>query len=455
MTTLATARLHAGTMTLPEPGAPAGRSDPAKAARRLRRWAGVVLVPVGLIGAALSFANIYDAALPTFGPVLAAGVPFLVDFLILGASLMYVAGAKVGRPHTGWRLTAHTGVVGTLVLNAMASPDLAHLPWHVVAPAVWSVLVEMSAREVLGEWRAAHAVPADRIQLALWFSAPIESARTALHMMRTGTRSAAVARREVGVNAAARRIMRKALPSRSGATRRALRRQLRAGSLDAQTVVWALGWHPDQVGHGGAVDKAAAEQAALVAAVTGILPGAGTRPMFSASTPGLTLGSTTLGGQARSGAALATSTTDEDPTALREELAAITRDRNSLKAHLDQLQAQLEQGIPDLHRRYVEQAEQLEEATALALRRKVEAQEAARDLRELRAAADHLATTVEQAPLQVLELVRRVRASELSPEDAAATLGQEYGVSDRTCRRWLADGRRLMEQLEPATRANA
>src|SRR3954452_2902998 len=107
---------------------------PAADGARLRLWARIVLVPVGVIGAALSFASIYEAALPSYGPVLAAGFPFLVDFLILGVSLQYIAGARVGRPRMGWRLTAHAGVAGTLLLNAMAAPDLAHLPWHVVAP---------------------------------------------------------------------------------------------------------------------------------------------------------------------------------------------------------------------------------------------------------------------------------------------------------------------------------
>ncbi len=38
-----------------------------------------------------------QAAQPTFGPYLAGGFPLLVDLLILGASLQYVAGAKIGR----------------------------------------------------------------------------------------------------------------------------------------------------------------------------------------------------------------------------------------------------------------------------------------------------------------------------------------------------------------------
>jgi peptidoglycan/LPS O-acetylase OafA/YrhL len=176
---------------------------PPREVVRLRRSARVVLVPVAVIGAVLSFAGIYEAAAPSYGPVLSAGFPFLVDFLILGASLQYIAGAKVGRPRAGWRLTAHAGVAGTLVLNAMAAQDLAHLPWHVVAPAVWSVLVEMSAREVIGEYRALRRAPADRIPARLWFTAPVESTRTWLLMARSGARSHAEARVDVGVLAAA------------------------------------------------------------------------------------------------------------------------------------------------------------------------------------------------------------------------------------------------------------
>ncbi len=210
---------------------------------RLRVWARIVLVPVGLIGAVLSFANIYEAARPTYGPVLAAGFPFLVDFLILGVSLQYIAGARVGRPRIGWRLTAHAGVAGTLLLNGLAAPDLAHLPWHVAAPAVWSVLVELSAREVVGEYRALRRAPADRIPARLWLTAPVESTRTWLLMARSGARSHAEARVDVGVLAAAGEALRLALPGRRPRrVRRIIRRQLRAGSLPPAQVLASLGW---------------------------------------------------------------------------------------------------------------------------------------------------------------------------------------------------------------------
>jgi hypothetical protein len=218
-------------------------SDVPPDVRRLRLWARLVLVPVGLIGAALSFASIYEAALPSYGPVLAAGFPFLVDFLIFGVSLQYIAGARVGRPRMGWRLTAHAGVAGTLLLNAMAAPDLAHLPWHVVAPAVWSVLVEMSAREVMGEYRATRRAPVDRIPARLWLTAPLESARTWLLMARTGRLSHAEARADVGVLAAAGEALRLALPGRRPRrVRKIIRRQLRAGSLPPSEVLASLGW---------------------------------------------------------------------------------------------------------------------------------------------------------------------------------------------------------------------
>ena len=250
-----------------------GEDPPAPDVTRLRMWARLVLVPVGLIGAALSFASIYEAARPTYGPVLAAGFPFLVDFLVLGASLQYIAGARVGRPRIGWRLTAHAGVAGTLLLNGLAARDLAHLPWHVVAPAVWSVLVEMSAREVVGEYRAMRRAPADRIPARLWLTAPVESTRTWLLMARFGLRSHAVARVDVGVLAAAGEALRLALPGRRPRrVRRIIRRQLRAGSLPPAQVLASLGWTDSTS------DLVTDPAAVLRATLTGVLTPAITQP---------------------------------------------------------------------------------------------------------------------------------------------------------------------------------
>jgi hypothetical protein len=215
----------------------------ARQARQLGLWARVVLVPVAVIGAVLSFQSLYQAAVPTFGEYLAGGFPLLVDLLILGASLQYVAGAKIGRPMAGWRLTAHAGVAGTLVLNALAAKELGEVPWHITAPAVWAVLVELTAKQVLGEWKATHTARADTISLPLWMTAPFESTRTRLLMFRTGITDAHQARIAVGVNAAAREALRLALPKRNARrVRRIINRQLRAGSLTPVAILRPLGW---------------------------------------------------------------------------------------------------------------------------------------------------------------------------------------------------------------------
>jgi len=249
----------------PIPARPAAGPDDVSA--RLRRWSVAVLSVVAAAGAVLSYRSLYEYAVPLFGPVLAVGFPVLVDFLVLGASLAYVAGARVGRPRAGWRLTAHAGVAGTIVLNALAAASPADVPLHVTAPIVWSVLVEMTAREVLGQWRAVHVVPADRIPFTLWMSAPVESVRTALLMARTGTTNATTARTLVGVHAAAREALTLALPSLSArSARRVLRRQLRAGSLTPAAALDAIGWTGPT--NTATVDPADAVRAALRAAIT-------------------------------------------------------------------------------------------------------------------------------------------------------------------------------------------
>lgn len=227
----------------PGPAAPDRRSWLVRTATSLRVWARIVLVPVAVIGAVLSFESLYRAAVPVFGDRLAYGFPLLVDALILGASLEYVAGAKVGRPHSGWRLTAHAGIAGTLVLNALAARTPAEVPWHVVAPAVWSVLVELTARQTLGEWKAAHKPPADAIPLRLWLTAFGESRRVWLRMARRLDGEQAAARLEVGQHAAAVEALKLALPGRRARpTRRILQGQLRLGSLTPAELPAVLGW---------------------------------------------------------------------------------------------------------------------------------------------------------------------------------------------------------------------
>lgn len=223
------------------PAEPAGAGRGLAFLRVLRTF---VLLLVAVVGAVLSYKSLYDRASEVFGPKLGIGFPVLVDLLIVGASLAYIVGAKIGRPRAGWRLTAHCGVAGTIALNALASPSVDQLPWHLTAPIVWSVLVELTARDVLGEYRAAHA-PADRIPPILWITAPIESATLTLRVHRQ--RAHAAARMHVGEQSAAREVIRLALPGmRARPVRRLLGRQLRAGTLTpAQVLQRVLPLLPD------------------------------------------------------------------------------------------------------------------------------------------------------------------------------------------------------------------
>ena len=102
-------------------------------ARRWNRVAACVLPVVAAVGAVLSWGSLYTAAahaLGTHAPapgginLVGAAFPLLVDALILGASARYVAGVKAARPVAGWRLAAHAGVAGTVLLNADAAPTL-------------------------------------------------------------------------------------------------------------------------------------------------------------------------------------------------------------------------------------------------------------------------------------------------------------------------------------------
>jgi uncharacterized protein DUF2637 len=212
-------------------------------ARRLRLWARLVLIPVALIGAALSFRGLYAGAKPTFGTYLALGFPALVDLLILGSCLAYVAGAKVGRAMPGWKRTAYLGVAGTLLLNALAATHWADVPWHITAPAVWAALVELTAAQVLGDYDATQPARAGRIGLTLWITAPRESLRTRLLMIRTGIRDTIDARTALGVHAASRQALLLALPGRDARkTRRIINQLIHQGSLDPTAIMAPLGW---------------------------------------------------------------------------------------------------------------------------------------------------------------------------------------------------------------------
>ncbi len=220
-----------------QPRAGASTPEPhlVKRARRLRLASYLVLSAVAAAGAALSYQSLQSAAADVFPHRLAQVFPLLVDALIVGASLAYLAGAVIGRGRAGWRLTAHVGVGGTIFLNALAADTLLTVPWHIAAPIVWSALVELTARDLLGDYRAAHARP-DSIPFALWLTAPGESASTWLRVRRQAAHASV--RADVGAHAAAREALRMALPGRGARkVRRVISRQLRAGSITPAAVL--------------------------------------------------------------------------------------------------------------------------------------------------------------------------------------------------------------------------
>lgn len=292
----------------------------------IRKVARFSLALVALVGAALSWRSLYLAAIPVFGRGLAVGFPLLVDLLILGTSAQYIVGAKAGRPRAGWKLAAHGGVAGTILLNGLAAHSAGEIPWHLTAPIVWSVLCELTARDVLGEYRATHNSAENRIPMRLWLSAPVESVRAYLLTARTNATSHIDARLSVGIHAAAREALRMSVDD--SRVRSVLARQLRAGSLAPQAVLSACGWSASGV-------ATVAPQDVLRAALGAVL-GA---PVTAVTTPDF------LGGEAPSVTGQPseevpeTAADDADANRSKKDMTitALINSRGNVKAALAQL----------------------------------------------------------------------------------------------------------------------
>jgi hypothetical protein len=235
---------------------PTSDPTPRRRHRLARSGAALGLTAVAAIGAINSWGSLYEAAvthltgvnLPTIHGVSVAGAtfPLLLDALIIAASLQYVIGVKEQRPVAGWRAAAHAAIAGSVAANAAAAHSVLDAPWHMIAPACLSLVVELVARDVLGELREVKTSGDDRIPWRLWISAPGESARTQWRMLRTGQTSAAVARVDADRCAAARDALRRVLPGqRHYRTRREITRRLWAGSISPGDVFAAIGWTGD------------------------------------------------------------------------------------------------------------------------------------------------------------------------------------------------------------------
>jgi hypothetical protein len=246
---------------------PAPRKLPTPG-RGLGRVAGLVLAMAAIGAAFLSWGSVYAAVLGSdigqHSPVLdvrgvevnvaAAVLALLLDMVILGASLKYVAGVKAGRPAGAWRGLAHAGIAGTLIANVAAATSWADIGWHLIAPAVWSAVVEFTARDILGDMRAVRAVRPEVIPFRLWVTAPVESGRTTFRMLRTGQTLAAEVRLDADRRRAAADALRlelKAVEVDAGKRRRVRRlagRRLWAGTVAPEDVFAAIGWSAEEGG---------------------------------------------------------------------------------------------------------------------------------------------------------------------------------------------------------------
>jgi Protein of unknown function (DUF2637) len=196
---------------------------------------------VALLGAVFSYSGQFSRAEPIFGRPIAYAFPVMVDGLIAACAAYYIGTVAKGRPQLGYRWVAHAGIAATIVLNALAARSPAEVPWHVVAPAIWGVLIELRAREVLGDYRAEHGSPTDRLPWRLWVAEPVASARVAVWMARTGTRSHVEARAQRGEYLAAKSALQLNAKRRRRRLRRLALALVRSGTLDPAVLVQATG----------------------------------------------------------------------------------------------------------------------------------------------------------------------------------------------------------------------
>jgi hypothetical protein len=230
----------------------------ARPYRFARRSTAAGLAGIGVIGLANSWGSLYSAAsvhmagtgLPdvtvggrTFSTA-GLSLPLLLDVLIAVASSRYVIGVLEGRAVGGWRAAAHAAIAGTVLMNALAAHRWGDVPWHVVAPAVLSLVIELVAREILGTLREITDVRVDVIPLRLWITCPAESVRVAWRMARTGQRSADEVRRQTERCAAVRDDLCLAMPGpRRWRDRTRILRRLWSGALDPDTLTGIIVTH--------------------------------------------------------------------------------------------------------------------------------------------------------------------------------------------------------------------
>ena len=230
-------------------------------ATRPERAATAALVLLAGIAGWLSYASVRAAAVHVFGPVGGSAFPVLLDAGVFAASEYYLASVRKVRPSFGFRTLTRALIAATVVINVSTATDARAALMHAVPPALFAALVELRARQILGDQRDALGV--ERIPAKLWIVSPVRSFRITLHVARQGAHGALWQQREQ--RAAALRALRIAVPGR-GQARRARRQAasaIRSGMLAPADLIAATGLDDTADGTGPAAVLRVALRASL------------------------------------------------------------------------------------------------------------------------------------------------------------------------------------------------
>jgi len=206
---------------------------------RPERAATAALVLLAGIAGWLSYASVRSAAVHVFNPVGGSAFPVLLDAGVFAASEYYLASVRKGRPSFGFRTLTRALIAATIAINVSTAGDWRAALMHAVPPALFAALVELRARQILGDQRAASG--AERIPLKLWLVSPVRSFRISLHVARQSAHGLLWEQREQ--RAAALRALRIAVPG-GGQARRARRQAaaaIRSGMLAPADLIAATG----------------------------------------------------------------------------------------------------------------------------------------------------------------------------------------------------------------------
>lgn len=214
-------------------------TDTNTPATRSERAASAALVLLAAIAGWLSYASVRTAAVHVFGPIGGSAFPVLLDAGVFASSEYYLASVRKQRPSFGFRTLTRALIAATVAINVSTAGDPRAALMHAVPPALFAALVELRARQILGDQRAASG--AERIPLKLWVVSPVRSFRISLHVARTSAHGALWVQREQ--RAAALRALRIAVSGR-GQARRARRQAaaaIRTGMLAPADLIAATG----------------------------------------------------------------------------------------------------------------------------------------------------------------------------------------------------------------------